>query len=296
MNNSIYGGIIGDMVGSIYEWRPCLKDKINTFPFWSGKRYQPFTHPANRKGSKYTDDTVTGICFMKALLEIKDFNDESEVKETFKRILREICPLHEWTGFGSRFWIWVTAPEGNANQKPYNSWGNGSAMRVFPIGLYFDTLEETQKIARWSAEITHNHEKGVAGAVSVASAMFLARQGKSKEEIKEYITKEFGYDLNRDLNEIRKTYGFDVSCQGSVPESIMCFLEGNSFEECVRLAVSLGGDADTMGCITGSMAACMYQIPDIHYKEAYWRLPKEFRKIIKEFNSKCFQNKSANVK
>lgn len=283
--NAIYGGIIGDMVGSIYEWKPCLKDKVYTFPLWQGSPIQFLRHESQRTGSRYTDDTVTGLAVADALLHIKDFSDDEAVKQAFISSMKEICPRYEWTGFGNRFWIWLRSPK----SEPYNSWGNGSAMRVFPVGMMFDSLEKTRHIARLSAEITHNHSEGIKGAESVASVMYLARTGASKQTIKDYITKEYGgnqpfsYNLNRRLEDIRSGYGFYGSCQESVPESILCFLEGNSYEECIRLAVSLGGDSDTMGCITGAMAAMMYPIPKKMIRQAKLRMPKELHRIADTF-------------
>ena len=153
------------------------------------------------------------------------------------------------------FFRWLNS----SSSEPYNSWGNGSAMRVSAAGFLYDTIEETRKAARLSAEVTHNHPEGIKGAEATASAIFLARKGESKEGIKSYITKEFGYDLDRKLSDIRKTYTFDGSCQGTVPESIICFLEGTDTEDTIRNAISLGGDADTMGAIAGSIA------------EAFWK-------------------------
>lgn len=290
--NAIYGGIIGDMVGSIYEYTAgSLKDKVMTFPFWTGKpRLSPFKNESQRTGSRYTDDTVTGLAVAQALMELSDFDSDEITKKVIAEKMKQLCPKYEWTGFGSRFWIWLTAPEGNANNKPYQSYGNGSAMRVFPIGLFFSSLEETRRVAKLSAVITHDHEEGIKGAEATASVMYLARTGESKEAIRDYIIKEFSdefrYRLDKNCDEIRKVYTFDVSCQGTVPEAIQCFLEGNSFEECVRLAVSLGGDADTIGCIAGAMAACMYPIPEDMVKQARLRLSKELRDIAEAFNQR----------
>lgn len=292
MNNAVYGGIIGDMVGSIYEYTAAkLKNKVFEFPLWTGKARLPFfKREEQREGSKFTDDTVTGLAVAKALMELEDYNNDEVVKKAFAENMRNLCPNYEWTGFGSRFWIWLTAYEGNLNFEPYQSYGNGSAMRVFPIGLAFDTLEKTRRMARLSAEITHNHEEGIRGAEATASVMFLARKGEAKEKIRQYIIDEFSdeflYRLDKTCDEIRPKYHFDVTCQGTVPEAIQCFLEGNSFEECVRLAVSLGGDADTIGCITGAMAACMYPIPEKDLKQARTRLTPELRKIADEWVTK----------
>jgi ADP-ribosylglycohydrolase len=171
--------------------------------------------------------------------------------------------------------------------KPYNSFGNGSAMRVSPVGWAFDTLEKTLEAAKESAEVTHNHPEGIKGAQATAVCIFMARTGKSKQEIKEYIENTFGYNLNRTCDEIRLDYHFDVTCQGSVPESIIAFLESTDFESAVRLAVSLGGDADTMGAITGGIAEAYYGgVPEHIRKEVLKRLPNEFIEVMQKFYQK----------
>ena len=162
--------------------------------------------------------------------------------------------------------------------------GNGSAMRVSPVGWAFDTLEETLEAAKQSAEITHNHPEGIKGAQATAACIFMARTGKSKQEIKEYVETKFGYDLSRTCNEIRPTYQFNESCQGTVPESIIAFLESTDFESAIRLTVSLGGDADTMGAITGAIAEAYYNVIPEHIKnEVLKRLPEEFINVLREF-------------
>ena len=289
--NAIYGAIIGDMVGSIYEWKPSIKNQVETFPLWTGSAFvQNFKkHESQRTGSRYTDDTICGLAIARALMEVKDFKDEEEVKTACIRSLKEMCPRYEWAGYGNAFWNWVAAPLEQSD--PYNSWGNGSAMRVFPVGLMFSDLNETRRVARWTAEITHNHLDGIKGAESTATAAFLAKTGSSKEEIRNYLTKEFGgnvpfsYDFNRTVEETRPEYGFYSNCLQSVPESIICFLDGKDFEQCIRYAVSLGGDSDTMGCICGGIAANMYPIPEIIVKQAKKRLPKELSQIAEKFQA-----------
>lgn len=168
--------------------------------------------------------------------------------------------------------------------KPYNSWGNGSAMRVSPIGFAFNNEIEVLDEAKKSAEVTHNHIEGVKGAQATALAIYLARMGKSKEAIKEAIEREFEYDLNRKLDEIRPEYQFDSSCAGSVPESIICFLESSSYEDCIRNAISLGGDADTMAAIAGGIAEAYYkEIPQFIKDKVYEILPDEFIAINERF-------------
>ena len=295
-NKEIYGGIIGDMVGSIYEWKP-IKDKAydKSFSYWKGPML--FHHDGlPNYGSRFTDDTVCGLAIANALCKFvgpsKLFFDlipnEKKCKELFVKSLKELCPKYEWVGYGERFYMWVVS---HYNDEPYGSYGNGSAMRVFPIGLFYPlkpgnydlVLKKTRELARWSAQITHDHPEGIKGAESVAAAMVMARAGKSKDEIREYIEAEFEYDLHRDLDVIRKDYQFDVSCQGSVPESILCFLKGENFEECIRYAVTMGGDADTMGCMTGAIAGCFHDIPNKMIKQCRARLDQELIDIIDRF-------------
>ena len=183
-------------------------------------------------------------------------------------------------GYGGTFidWLYIENPG------PYNSWGNGSAMRVSPVGLYAKTIEEALLLAEKSAIVSHNHPEGIKGAQSVALAVFLAKNGVPKDKIK-VITNRFGYDLNRKIEQIRPNYEWDVSCQGSVPESIIAFLEGTDFEDVVRLAVSLGGDTDTMACITGSIAACIYPISDYIAKECQKLLTPDLLEIMNRFEN-----------
>ena len=236
----MFGAALGDIVGSLYEFDPI---KRKDFPFLEDDM-------------SYTDDTIMTAAVLEALME-SDISDEETTKKNLVRRMKEWGRRypHPTGAYGSMFSFWLHSP----SPEPYGSWGNGSAMRVSGAGWLYDTIEETRKAARLSAEVTHNHEEGIKGAEATASAIFLGRKGKSKEEIKAYIEKEFGYDLSRSLSSIRPLYSFDGSCQGTVPESIICFLEGESTEDTIRNAISLGGDADTMGAIAGSIA------------EAYWK-------------------------
>ena len=197
--------------------------------------------------------------------------------------MREIGGAYPHGMYGGMFRKWLESDD----PQPYNSFGNGSAMRVSPVGWAFDTLEKTLEAAKESAKITHNHPEGIKGAQATAVCIFMARTGKSKQEIKEYIENTFGYNLNRTCDEIRPDYHFDVTCQGSVPESIIAFLESTDFESAVRLAVSLGGDADTMGAITGGIAEAFYGgVPEHIRKEVLKRLPNEFINVIQKFYQK----------
>jgi ADP-ribosylglycohydrolase len=172
----------------------------------------------------------------------------------------------------------------SSNDQPYNSWGNGSAMRVSPIAYAFNHTDVVLAEARKSAEITHNHPEGVKGAQATALSVFLARQSSSKESIRSEIENCFSYDLHRNLDAIRPDYRFDVSCQGSVPEAILAFLQSNSTEDAIRNAISLGGDSDTMACIAGGIAEAFYgPLPDEITSQVCDRLPREFLSIIEEF-------------
>jgi ADP-ribosylglycohydrolase len=226
-NNYILGAIAGDTIGSIFEF-----DNVKTLDF------ELFS-----KGSCITDDSIMTFATMDAIMNNRDF------AETYQKYGRRY-PDPDYGGYGEMFGDWIYAE----NPIPYNSWGNGSAMRASPCGWALDTLEEVLDCARRSAEVTHNHPEGIKGAQATASAVFLARQGKSKNEIKQYISKTFGYDLERKIDAIRPHYDFEVSCQGSVPEAIIAFLESSDYENAIRIAISIGGDSDTIGCITGGIA------------------------------------------
>lgn len=236
----MFGAALGDIVGSKYEFSPI---KRKDFEFLS-------------YDMDFTDDTIMTVAVLEALAK-SDINNEEETKKNLVDSMKKLGEKYPYPtgGYGGMFFRWLNS----SSSEPYNSWGNGSAMRVSAAGFLYDTIEETRKAARLSAEVTHNHPEGIKGAEATASAIFLARKGESKEGIKRYITKEFGYDLDRKLSDIRKTYTFDGSCQGTVPESIICFLEGTDTEDTIRNAISLGGDADTMGAIAGSIA------------EAFWK-------------------------
>jgi len=191
-------------------------------------------------------------------------------------------------GYGGKFRSWIY----EENPMPYNSWGNGSAMRVSPVGWAFDSIDEVLYEAKRSAEVTHDHPEGIKGALAVASAVLLARQNRSKEDIKQYIIEKFNYDLDRKLDEIRPQYQFDVSCQGSVPEAIIAFLESRDFEDAVRLAVSIGGDSDTIACIAGAIAEAFYkEIPEYIVENSLRLLPTEIIVLIEKFSAK-FGNRS----
>jgi ADP-ribosylglycohydrolase len=229
------GAIVGDIVGSIYEWHNI---KTKDFPLFS-------------KGCQVTDDSIMTIAVAEGLMN--GGNPDNYI-EAMKRLGK----MYPHAGYGGHFGRWLFADD----TKPYNSWGNGAAMRVSPVGWQFDSLDKTEKAAEISAAVTHNHPEGIKGAQATAAAIFLARSGKSKEEIKSLIANKYGYNLTRTLDEIRPSYQFDESCMGTVPEAIIAFLESEDFEDAIRNAISLGGDSDTLAAITGSIAEAAYGVPE----------------------------------
>lgn len=252
------GALVGDIIGSVYEFR-------NT----KSMDFELFCH-----FSSFTDDSVMTLAVAKWLME-----DEAHTINYLIGCMQELGNRYPGAGYGGNFSWWLRQEE----PKPYNSWGNGAGMRVSPVGLYAKTLDEALALAAVTASVSHNHPEGVKGAQAIAASVFLCKQGKSKAEIKEYVEKTFFYNLDRTINEIRPTYDFDVSCQGSVPEAIIAFLEGNSFEEVIRLAISLGGDSDTIGCMAGAIAACMYPIPDDISEKCDAILTDDLREIKDSF-------------
>ncbi|MFZ4583272.1 MAG: ADP-ribosylglycohydrolase family protein [Paludibacter sp.] len=286
------GAIFGDIAGSVYEF-----NNIKTTEF-----------DLLGSGTTFTDDSILTIAVAYWLL------DGSLSKERLAFTLSYFVKKYPspMGSYGSRFLKWA---HGDIS-KPYNSWGNGSAMRVAPVGWAFDTLEETEKIAALTAEVTHNHPEGIKGAQATAAAIYMARSLATKAEIKQYIESKYGYNLSRTCHEIRPTYQFNESCQETVPQAIIAFLDSVDFESAIRLAVSLGGDSDTLACITGGIAEAFYgmefSLPEItesnHTKvcfsdKALKKLPNDLSKIVNEFyekfvnKNKCFwgKNESATI-
>ena len=258
----MYGAILGDIIGSPYEFDQGGKTK--DFPLFS-------------EYSRFTDDTVMTVAVADALTGAAGASDE-EIKKRLVESMRCWGRKYPGAGYGGMFSRWLRSPE----PQPYGSFGNGSAMRVSPAGWLYGTLDETLRFAGLSAEVTHNHLEGIKGAAATAAAIFLARSGSSKEEIKEYVTREFGYDLSRTCDEIRPRYYHQESCQKTVPEAITAFLEGMSFEDVIRTAVSLGGDCDTLTCIAGSIAEAFYGVPEDLKEECRRRVPEEFVSVIEK--------------
>ncbi len=264
------GAILGDIIGSPYEFNRGKKTK--DFPMFSLL-------------SRFTDDSVMTVAVADACLKLDTAMTDDEIRKIFTESMQRLGRRHPLAGYGSRFTGWLMS----FNPRPYNSFGNGSAMRVSPVGFAYNDIDTVRRIARLSADVTHNHPEGIKGAESVASAIFMARCGKTKSEIKEYIIKEFSYDLSRSCNEIRPGYKHVESCQETVPEAITAFMEGENFEDVIRTAVSLGGDCDTLTAIAGSMAEAFYGIPEDMKTEGLKRLSPDLREITEIFLKKYFQ-------
>lgn len=255
----MWGAIIGDVIGSLFER---FNHKSKDFELFHAL-------------SHYTDDTVMTIATMDALLREVAF--EVAYKEWYRKYPK--------AGFGQRFREWGK----DDSYEPLNSYGNGSAMRVSPIAYWKETLDEVLDLATQSTKVTHNHPEGVKGAESVASVIFLARSGRSKDEIKKHIEDTYHYDLSETTDSIRLWYEFDVTCPGSVPQAIRCFYEATDFEDAIRLAISIGGDSDTIACMTGSMAEAYYPIESKIKQETLNRLPRELVDVFYTFLVKIGQ-------
>jgi len=264
----MYGAILGDIIGSPYEFDRGSKTK--DFPLFS--RY-----------SEFTDDTVMTIAVADAFLPVQAETEDDTIRQRVVAKMQKYGRLYPHAGYGGRFRHWLR----DRHPQPYNSWGNGSAMRVSSIGWLYKDLETVRRMARLSAEVTHNHPEGIKGAEATASAIFLARTGSTKAEIKTYIEENFHYDLSRTCDEIRPGYCHVESCQETVPEAITAFLEGESFEDVIRTAVSLGGDCDTLTCIAGSMAEAFYGVPAELKAECRKRLPADLLEVLQQFETYC---------
>lgn len=252
------GAIAGDIIGSVYE----------------SSRIKPeFDFPLFVEVSEFTDDTVLTAAIADSILRDRDF----------MFTVKEYYALYPDRPYGGTFRRWAIGKI----RKPYNSWGNGSAMRVSPVGWAFNDIETVLSKAKESAEITHNHPEGIKGAQATALAIYLCRQNKTKDEIKSEIEIRFGYNLNLDLEDLRKNYNFDVSCQGTVPQAIYTFLISDNFEDSIRKAIYIGGDSDTLACINGSIAEAFYKgVPEEINKMVFNKLDALLTRIVKEFSDK----------
>ena len=261
----MFGAILGDMIGAPYEFD--RGNKTKEFPLFS-------------RESEYTDDTAMTIAVAEALMDTLGKPD-GEIHDALIRSMHKWGRRYPNAGYGGMFYRWLLS----GGTQPNGSYGNGSAMRVSSAGWLYDSLEATRHIAALTAAVTHNHPEGIKGAEAVASAIYLARTGSGKAEIKDYIVREFGYDLSRTCDQIRPTYHHVETCQKTVPEAITAFLEGTDFEDVIRTAVSLGGDCDTLTCIAGGIAEAFYGVPEALAAECKARLPKDMCAVLERFDA-----------
>jgi ADP-ribosylglycohydrolase len=254
---NVRGAIIGDIIGSAYEFNPIKTKDFELFP----------------PKARFTDDSVLTIATAVAILQ----------RRSYKEVYAEFTAKYPKRGYGGRFAKWIESAE----KEPYNSFGNGSAMRISPVGWAFPSLIKTMDEAEKSAEVTHNHERGIMGAKAVAGSIFLARNGSSKDDIKHFLKSECHYDIGHKISKIREIAVFDETCPLSVEQAIDCFLQADSFEDSVRNAVSLGADADTQACIAGSIAEAFYQrIPTQLISQSMMYLSEELKNIVTDFCAK----------
>lgn len=272
----MYGAILGDIIGSPFEFD--RGDKTKDFKLFSRR-------------SHFTDDSVMTLAVCEALLKVGQDATVKEIEDAVITSMQSWGRRYPHEGYGGYFRRWLT----ERHPEPYNSFGNGSAMRVSAAGWLYDSLEKTRVVAKATANVTHNHPEGIKGAEATASAIFMARNGSSKEEIKKYIENEFHYDLNRTLDEIRPSFHMDETCQKTVPEAIIAFLEARNFEDAIRNAVSLGGDTDTLGAITGSIAEAYFGISETLISECRNRINKDMRDIVDAFYSLVRKDDSPNT-
>ena len=248
------GAIAGDIIGSVYEWNNI---KTKDFPLFA-------------QNAHFTDDSVLTVALADSILTGTPYAEN----------LRRFYHWYPRAGYGGSFHLWANNPDAG----PYNSWGNGAAMRISPVGYAFDDLETVLEKAREFTEVTHNHPEGIKGGQATAAAIFLARSWKSKDNIKEFVEQRFQYDLSRHVDEIRPDYAFDVSSQGTVPQAIRAFYDSMDFEDAIRTAVSLGGDCDTLTCITGGIAQAFYGgVPEAIQGKVYEKLDERLGEIVRRF-------------
>jgi ADP-ribosylglycohydrolase len=259
------GAIAGDIIGSVYEW-----ENIKT------KQFELFSPDCF-----FTDDTILSVALAESIL----------TGANYASLMRSYYRRYPDAAYGARFRGWAQSHEA----QPYNSWGNGAAMRISPVGFAFDTLDEVLVQATKYTAVTHNHPEGIKGAQSVAAAIFLARAGNTKDDIRRYTVANFNYDLSRSVDEIRPAYEFDESCQGTVPEAIVCFLESTDFEDAIRNAISLGGDSDTLACIAGGIAQAFYGVPASIADRAMSILDEDLRSVTTRFMGRYCTGASAGL-
>jgi ADP-ribosylglycohydrolase len=256
------GAIAGDIIGSVYEGKKA----------WQETR-TPHFEPLFAPRARFTDDTVLTVAVAESILHGGDLVD----------LLKRYARSYPGAGYGGTFRQWAESDD----REPYHSWGNGAAMRVSPVGFAYDVLDEVLLRARWTAEVTHNHPDGIRGAQAAAAAVYLARTGSGKDEIRDYIERKFRYDLSARLDDIRPGFRFDLSCRGTVPPALLAFLESTDYEHAVRLAVSLGGDSDTIACIAGGVAQAYYGgVPDPIREASLARLDDQLRDVLLAFEER----------
>ncbi|MCD4685130.1 MAG: ADP-ribosylglycohydrolase family protein [Anaerolineae bacterium] len=262
------GAVIGDVIGSVFE-----NQNTKTYDFDLFNRF-----------SRFTDDTVLTVAIGDAVLHRqrhpRRLLDTWRARDLYAQYLKQYGKRYPHAGYGAMFTRWLDS----TRLRGYGSYGNGSAMRVSPIGWAFDDLNDVLREAKLSAEVTHNHRQGIRGAQAIASAVYLAKQGASKVKIKTFISRRFGYDLTQRLDDLRPTYTFDSSCQGSVPQAIIAFLESSDFEDAIRKAISLGGDSDTLACMAGAIAHAFYrEIPPAIVSRVRLLLTQDLKHVIDQF-------------
>ncbi len=268
----MYGAILGDIIGQPFEFD--RGNKTKDFPMFCAN-------------PRFTDDTVMTIAICDAILKAGLDADENTMKTAMITSMQLWGHKYPYAGYGNRFHMWLALEK----TKPYKSYGNGSAMRVSSVGWLFETLERTREVARWSAEVTHNHPEGIKGAEATAAVIWMARNGYFKSDIKEYVEKEFKYDLSRTCDQIRPEYFHQESCQKTVPEAITAFLEGTSFEDVIRTAVSLGGDCDTLTDIAASMGEAFFGLPEQMKEKCFEYTKPDLHEVMKAFDLQAISRK-----
>ncbi len=258
------GAIFGDIVGSKYEFHNL---RTKEFPLFSD-------------GCEFTDDTVMTVAVADALLQYEKMTDTDAFKNTLIDSMHKFGHSYKEAGYGARFGMWL----GLRSREPYNSYGNGSAMRVSPVAWYADTLDDALAIATVTAEVTHNHPEGIKGAAVTAGAAFLARKGENMEKIKEFVSRY--YDIDFTIDEIRPIYRFNETCQNTVPQALQAFFESTSYEDAIRNAISVGGDSDTLAAITGAVAEAYYGMTETERDMAKAFLDAPLLSVVEEFNKK----------
>ena len=263
----MYGAILGDIIGSRFEFDRGGKTK----------EFELFTSE-----DSFTDDTAMTIAIGEALMKAGLAADTDSIEREVTSSMRAWAKRYPEAGYGGRFYKWLFWSH---NTQPYGSFGNGSAMRVSAAGLLYDTIERTREVAKSTAVVTHNHPEGIKGAECTAAVMFLARTGATKDEIKEYVVREFGYDISATVDELRPFHKHNETCMDALPKALVSFFDGESYEDVIRNAVSLGGDTDTIAAIAGAMAECYFDMPITLLGECLSKLEDDMREVVKQFDS-----------